>query len=243
MARTVRLDVLRQQIQYLADIQGMTARHATSDLNRAINQSIQHFREKVSQHGLRNYITHATGTLTSGATSPFAFTVLDLSAVSPAVVRVFGIEITIRGRIQPLELIDFENRNDFQDWTFGPISDEPTAWAPYQQARVAILPASNAAYPYTVFYLPVLPDLTNDSDTFDGVVGWEEWVAWDALIKVLQRDQYPQVYATATAERDRIWADIERNCNPAKSGGLVKRVDSRELRQDRMRRRSSWWWM
>lgn len=241
MARTATLTVLLAQVRYLGNIQGMTARHSDSDLTRAINQSIQHFREKVSAHGSRNYLLHSTGTLATGATSPFAFTVLDLSALTPAVVRVFGIDITVQGRIVPLEQVDFDSRNDFQDWGTVSLQREPVAYANYQQAKVAILPASNAAYPYTVHYLPVFADLVNGSDVFDGVVGWEEWVVWDVLLKVLQRDEYAAIVAQATAERDRVWADIERNCNPVKSGGIVRRVDSRELRSDRVRRRTSWW--
>lgn len=241
MARTVSLTNLLAQIRFLGNIQGMTARHTDADLTRAINQSIQHFREKVSAHGARNYLTHAVGTLSTGATSPFAFTVLDLAALSPAVVRVFALDITVQGRVVPLEQIDFDSRNDFQDWGAVSMTREPIAYANYQQARLAIFPASNGAYPYTCWYLPVLADLVAGSDTFDGVVGWEEWVACDVLLKVLQRDEYPQVVAMATDMRDRVWADIERNCNPVKSGGIVRRVDSRALREDRIRRRSSWW--
>lgn len=243
MSRTVRWDTLRSQIQYLADAQALTARHTPADLLRAGNQSIQHFREKVSATGSRNYLVNSNGTTASGPTSPFAFTVLDLGAATPAVVRVFGLDMLIDGRVIPLEHVGFESRNDFQDivWGSGNFTGQPMAFANYQQAKLAIFPATDAVYNYTAWYLPVLADLVADSDTFDGVVGWEEWVAWDVLIKMIQRDQYPQAYATAERERDRLWADIERNCNPAKTGGLVRRVDTRELRLDRFRRRGNWW--
>ena len=102
MARTVRLDTLRGDIQWIADTKGLTVRHTSADLNRAINQSIQRFREKVSNRGIRHFLTHSAGTLSAGATSPFPFTVLDLAALSPSVVRVFGIDITYQGRVIPL---------------------------------------------------------------------------------------------------------------------------------------------
>lgn len=241
MARTATLTVLLAQVRYLGNIQGMTARHPDADLTRAINQSIQHFREKVSAHGVRNYLVSTTGTITAGATSPYSYTELDLSAKSPAIVRVFGLDITIQGRVIPLEQIDFDSRNDFQDWGTVSLTREPLAYANVSQAKLAIFPASNGTYPYTCWYLPVLADLVSGSDTFDGVVGWEEWVVWDVLLKILQRDEYAAIVAQATAERDRVWADIERNCNPVKSGGIVRRVDSRSLREDRLRRRASWW--
>lgn len=241
MARTVTLTNLLSQIRYLGNLQGMAGRHPDSDLTRAINQSIQHFREKVSSHGVRSYLVSTTGTLAVGQTSPYAYTELDLSAKSPAIVRVFGLDITVQGRVVPLEQIDFDSRNDFQDWGVTSATREPVAYANVSQYKLALFPASNAAYAYTCWYLPVLADLSAGSDTFDGVVGWEEWVVWDVLLKVLQRDEYAAIVAQATAERDRVWADIERNCNPTKSGGMVRRVDSRALRTDRIMRRVSWW--
>ncbi len=238
MARLVRLDTMRNEIRWIADVKGLTVRHLDTDLNRAINQSIQRLRLKVSSKGIRNYLTHGTGTLAVGATSPFAFTVLDLAALNP--VRVFGIDITVSGRILSLEEVDFQSRNDFQggDWGPNPATDVPVAFANYQTARLAILPASNAAWPYTVWYLPTLADLSADSDTFDGVAGWELWVQWDVHCKLINRDKYGQDYALAVQEREMAWADIEANANPVKSGNPVKRYDARGLRGDsRMRRR------
>lgn len=236
MARTVSLSTMRGEIRWLADVKGLTVRHQDSDLNRAINQSIQHFREKVSNRGIRHYLTHTTGTLTSGATSPFAFTVLDLAAASPAVVRVYGVDINYQGRIVSLQQVDFDSRNDFQRGDNQP-TGIPVAWANYQTARLAILPASNGAYPYAVWYLPLLADLTLDADTFDGINGWERWIQWDVHVKLINRDKYGQDYMLAVAERDRAWADIEANCNPVKSGGVVRRYDARGLRGDQILRR------
>ena len=239
MARTVSLSTLRGEIRWLADVKGLTVRHLDTDLNRAINQSIQRLRLKVSNRGLRNFLTHSTGTLTQGATSPFAFTLLDLSAVSPNVVRVYGLDISYQGRLVSLEQVEFESRNDFQRGDFGtsPQTGVPIAWAVYQTSRLAILPASNGAYSYTVWYLPVLADLAADGDTFDGVAGWELWVQWDVHVKLINRDKYGQDYALAVQEREAAWADIEANCNPVKSGGPIRRYDARGMRHDQLGRR------
>lgn len=239
MARTVTLTVLLGEIRWLADAKGLTVRHSDADITRALNQSIQRFREKVSNRGIRHYLTHTTGTLSQGPTSPFAFTVLDLSAASPGIVRVFGVDITYQSRIISLEQVDFESRNDFQrGYQASASADVPEAWANYQTNRLAILPCSNGAYPYTVWYLPVLADLVNGSDTFDGISGWELWLQWDVLVKLINRDKYGADYAMAVQERELVWQDIERNASPVKRGGVVRRYDARGIRADqRMRRR------
>lgn len=237
MARTVRLDAMRNEIRWLADVKGLTVRHSDTDLNRAINQSIQRLRLKVSNKGIRNYLTNSAGTLTVGPTSPFAFTVIDLASLNP--VRVFGLDVTVQGRIRSLEEVDFASRNDFQSGDRGtsPTTDVPLAFAVYQNTKLAILPASNGAYAYTAWYLPTLADLTADADTFDGVAGWELWVQWDVHVKLINRDKYGQDYALAVQEREMAWADIEANSNPVKTGNVVKRYDARGLRGDSLMRR------
>lgn len=228
MARTVTLSVLRDEIRFLADAQGTSAiaRHGNTDLNRAINQSIQRFREKVSNHGFRHYLVHATGSLTPGATSPHSFGQLDLSALSPSVVRVYRMTIMVNGRPKRLESVDLDNADDF----FGDVATGvPEAFATFRD-KVAVMPAPNAAYVYVIWYLPVLADLSLDADVFDGVAGWEAWVQWDVLTKLIQRDTSPALYQMAATERDLVWADIEKGANPVGGQKPVRRIDVRGLR-------------
>lgn len=42
---------------------------------------------------------------------------------------------------------------------------------------------------YEVVYIPVPAELTNDADTLDGVLGWEEMVVISAAIKCLQKEE------------------------------------------------------
>lgn len=41
----------------------------------------------------------------------------------------------------------------------------------------------------TMYYVPVCAELVGDSDTFDGINGWEEYVIIDAAIKMLQKEE------------------------------------------------------
>lgn len=240
MARTVTLGVLRNDVLWQADLLGTTARNANSDVNRAINQSIQHFRVNVSRLKYRQYLTSHTGTLTAGAAAGMAYGTLDTSAWTPSLLHLYGFDITVNGRLIPLELISFEQRDDFQRAEVGasPLGP-PVAVAYFGENQIVILPASDGAYAYTAYYLPVLADLVADSDTFDGSAGWEEWIKWDVVIKLIHRDQFPTAYQSAVQERDRIWADIERDA-PSKQIGLVRRIDTRGLRADRIQLYRNW---
>lgn len=50
-------------------------------------------------------------------------------------------------------------------------------------------PSPPGAHNMNMYYVPELPEMTNDSDTFDGVNGWEEFIIIDAAIKMLQKEE------------------------------------------------------
>lgn len=240
MSRNVTLSTLRADIADQADIAGSVAvssRYTPSQLNRYINQAIQRFREKISNEGAQHYLTSTTGTLTAGATSPYPFGTLDLSSASPAVVRIYGIDVTIDDDVRSLEHVPFSDRTRFG----GPDdTGEPCAWANYETDKVAIFPASDAAYTYVAWYLPVLADLSSDNDTFDGVAGWEDFIVWEVVCRLLAKDQHPNAYQAAVNERERAWADILRNATRVTSagGGVV----GRDTLGNSWARRWSWGW-
>lgn len=205
MARTVTLSQLRTDIRNQADIVGESARHSDTLLLRLINQSIQYFRRKLSIEGAQHYLTNAAGLLGSGTTSPFPFYVLNISAFNPGVVRVFGVDITVQSSVYSLTHVPFTSRNDYGNTN---TTGTPVAWTILQTAKLAILPASDQPYPYNVWYLPVLADLEEDADEFDGVEGWEEFIVWDVTTKLIMRDQYPAAFQMAVEKRNEMLQDI-----------------------------------
>jgi len=225
MARTVTLLQLRTDISYQADIvTGTTGRYTTDMLNRFINQSIQRFRERVSQEGIQHYLVSATGSISAGATSPYPFATLDMSAFSPNVVRTFGVDITYQNVVRTLQHRPLAERSA---WGGPQIVGMPEAWSHIQTDLLAILPAPDQAYPYTIWYLPLAADLSSDVDTFDGVAGWEEFIVWDVVTRVITRDQYAAAYQLAVTERDRVWADVLRAATRVTAaGGAVVGRDS-----------------
>lgn len=227
MARTVTLGQLRDDVADLADILGAVGalqRYTPTRLNRRINQSIQRFRENLSTEGSTHFLTSTSGNFSVGATSPYPFQTLDLSAVSPSIVRVAGIDVEYNNRVYTLKHVPFNDRDQFG----GPLNtDFPTSWAQFQTDKLAILPPPDGQYGYVVWYLPVLADLSSDSDTFNGVAGWEEFIVWDVLLYVIIKDQYPQAYQMAVDQSERRWRDILRSATKVSSaGGAVTGRDS-----------------
>jgi hypothetical protein len=215
MARNVTLSQLRTDVANQCDfVVGASGRYTPALLTRLLNQSIQRFRERVSADGMTHFLVSTSGTL-SGPTAPYAFEVLDLSSVTPSIVRTFGVDVTVQGVIRTLSYRPFQERNEYSD--VGP--GVPIAWSQYQTRTIAILPGANGQYPYTVWYLPVLADLVNDSDTFDGVSGWENWVVWDVVAQLAARDQYQGAFEQFSMLRDGIWQDIIRGASKVTAVG------------------------
>jgi len=220
VARNVTLSQLRTDVAAQADfVTSSTGRYTDTLLNRLINQSVQRFRERVCKEGMTHYLVSTTGTLSSGSTSPYSFKELDLSAVTPSVVRVYGVDITYSNVVRTLAHRPFQERNDFG----GPMTTGiPRAWAIYGTRTVAIMPAPDQNYAYTVWYLPVLADMSADGDTFDGVAGWEQWIVWDVVCNLIARDQYAAAYAQSVQLRNEVWADvISAAVKVTSAGGVV----------------------
>ena len=216
MSRTATLAQLRFDISEQCDIAGAvgtTQRYSTTLLNRLINQSLQRFRERVTNEAPQHYLVPAAGTLTAGATSgmPYGFFYVPTSAV-----RTYGVDITVNGETRSLSYVPFNQR----DMYGGPsTTGEPQAWTHISTWGIALFPPPSQAYSYTVWYLPVAPDLVADSDKFEGVAGHEDFITWDVVCRLIVRDTYPQAYQMAVSYRSDVWADIIRAATKVTGAG------------------------
>lgn len=148
MSRTVTVTELISRIRYQSDTQGLTVRHTDAELTTLVNQAIQAHRERVSfNNGISHYLTPYSSTFTAGKTPPFQFKVLDLSSgPSPAITRIYSIEFTMNGEVYTLDGVSFDERNEYSSQPTAPV-----AWAPITTYKVAILPAPDSTYAYTVW--------------------------------------------------------------------------------------------
>lgn len=65
-----------------------------------------------------------------------------------------------------------------------------------------IIPTPPTGLTFKIIYVPTFTDLSNDSDPFDGINGFEEWAVLDTAIKLLQAEESEWQYLAT--ERDRI---------------------------------------
>jgi len=231
------LTQLLDDIRFQADQLGETLRNDDTHLTRLLNQSIQRWREWVSEQGHPLYLSTATGTLPVGAANGnVSYGTIDMSSWTPTPVHVYALEIRVSNTVINLRQIPWESRNDYQGRLFntfyqGVTNSQPAAFFRIGQT-LNIVPPSQAAYTYTAYYMPLFTDLANPSDVFDGEAGWEEWLVWDALVKLIVRDQEPERYQMAVTERDRIQGDILQRLRQDRPS-VTRRRNDRQRRQGR----------
>lgn len=248
MARSRKISELEDMCRWQADQQNAELRHTSADLRRAMNQSIQHFRERISDNGHPYFLTNYCSKLTPGSApdpagtgAVFAWGLIDTSPIDPAVARIYGLDITVNGVNEELDAVEFRERNHYQ---FGNNETTiPVAFFGYDETRIGILPPPDRDYPYTLWYLPVLPELLADDDEFNpGLPGAEEWIVWDVMVKLLNRDNYPRLLPIAIGEREGLMVDILHRASKHQRTGPPKRIDTRgRTRNKRWYFYRHWW--
>jgi hypothetical protein len=246
VARTRTVTELIADVRYRANIEGETARHSDANIQRLINESWQELRELISDAGYPYYLKAKSGALTPGPVVPDAASDPNLTAgfgtlpLPTDCLRVYGVDLEIDGVLVELEPLAFERRNAYQ--VNGSRVGRPIAFYPYNMGQeatttvaagaLAILPAPESNYKYTLWYLPVWTDIATTS-VFNGFASAEQWVIWDVCVKVTARDNDRQaIFAIAQAERAREAERIQTMATAQRAG--PRRVH--DTRSRRMRR-------
>jgi len=208
-------------------------RHTPESIRRELNQSIRRYRELISDAGHSYFLQSHSGRLTpnpavdaSDGTTELAWGRLELGVLDPPIVRIYGVDVRHGSKVTELTGAEWKQRNYYQDrWGNSGI---PSAFFVYDGSTLGILPAPNADYAYTVWYLPDVREIEDDGDTFDpGIVGGERWVVLDVCYKLAVRDNYPGV--AANIERERMVAQSELMSRAGKISmvGTLRRLDTR----------------
>ena len=56
-------------------------------------------------------------------------------------------------------------------------------------ANVELVPTDSALGTYRLWYVPIYTPLADESDTIDGISGWEEYIVIDVAIKMLNKEE------------------------------------------------------
>lgn len=179
MARTRTLTLLLEDVRYLADIEGQTARHSDSQLTRRINQAIAAYRRKYREL----FVVSSTVSTVAGTATLTLPTALD------ALERV---SITVNGSTWVLYPSNSVERHDFDVGFTQPADSVPSTYR-LEGASLYLMPTPGGVYTVTLTYLPQQTDLATGSDVFDPVVsGGEDWVVAAAALDVATRDMSPR---------------------------------------------------
>lgn len=251
MARTVALSVLRGRVRESGDFgpDTTTGRYPNARINKELNASWARARELANLEGDgQMYLTQTSPTtMTSGAinaSSSFGSVPWPASAVS-----VHGIDVVRAANdIYSLTIVPFGDRNTFRDM-YGGVTGPPQGFfvltvgtesgATVSAGSIGIVPAPDRGYSYTIWYLPVWVDLTQDTDVFNGIAGHEDWAMWDTIIKITAGDNNALgTYNIAVRERDKAEALLKRRVNHMQRTGPLRR---RDVAGDSRRERSLLW--
>lgn len=223
MARTRTLAQLRGDIEYQGSIAGLDVggRHPPADVNRLINQAWQRLRLKISQVAkLPRYLTRSTGSTGTGAVSadePYTRITHGITNL----VWIRQLTLTIDGEAVPLEEVPIDAIGEY-----GSTPDCPAVWSSEDDSTIIVMPPADKSYSYVLRYLPVGTDLASDSDTVDGIAGFEDWIVFEVLLRMMARDDEPEMAAMFEQRRNDAWADIAFHA-PKGRAGPHKRRDKR----------------
>lgn len=206
MSRNVTLGTLRARVQRRVDIESATARFTVAELNDVVNEGIAALWERIARaRGHDGYYRKSQAFTTLSNQSNY-----DLATIGAGdFYHLVSIDVVIGGANLVLTARPFmENeRNRFKflptGWNYGhPIYYE------LQGNQISFIPNPSGGFQCTLNYVPVSPTLVSDSDTFDGISGWEEyavlWAAERCAVKQRQLDMAGYLSGMLAREEERI---------------------------------------
>lgn len=179
MASTKTLAEIRTQVRQRAD-QENSKFISDSELLSYINASYAELYDILVSAFADYYISSETFTL-SGT---------NLRALPSDFYKLRGVDYQIsNGEWITLYKFNFERRNSKNREIIRTYRGEPTRQYRLQGSNLRIEPENQADGTYRIWYVPNFTALSADTDTVDGVNGWEEYIVVDAAIKCAIKDE------------------------------------------------------
>lgn len=202
MARTRTLAELRTQVRQAADIENAAA-WTDGQLDQLINDSIADLYLVLVECYEDDY-TESYAFSTAATTEVY-------SLASAGVVKVRAVEVLDGEDWLPLDRWDFSNRRFYADG-----SGRPRAYRLIGKESITLLPTPDGVYSMRVWLVPPPDTLTLDTDTYDGVSGYERYVVVDSAIKVGIQEETD--VRALVQERQRMLEKIQRTAGTKDAG-------------------------
>lgn len=171
MARTRTLANLRADVRNRADMSFAEDFITDAELTEYINQSIARLYNIIVNQAQDHYIISTTQAITPGTND---------YALPNDFYKLRGVDILVNGVYVPLQRESFYKRSDNNMGLQVGITVPTTYRVVGSNIRVFDTPSATTI---KLWYIPAPTRLSADSDTFDGISGFEEWVVIDSAIK------------------------------------------------------------
>lgn len=175
MPRTVTLATIRTMIQDEADVRDPPFSDAM--LNRWINIAKAKFYDLITQADPDRFWKETTISVVSGTG--------DYSLPSDHLFTHIVAVLKTNGNYQLMERFQIDETYDYQD------SDSERTFTRYRVvgSNIRFIPTPGWSGTVKHCYIPVLSDLSSDTDTIDCVNGWEEYIVADVCAKCRSREE------------------------------------------------------
>lgn len=181
MARSVTLGSMRTQARYKADMVNSTF-VTDAEFNQYINNSIAELYDLLIQKfGNEYYLSTYDFNSVAGT---------DLYSLPSDFYKVIGVDLRLSGSDWiTIRQFSFNERNRYSSATSRSVYNLTDLRYRVQGSYIRLLPVPSDNLAIRLWYIPAVAELASDSDTFDGVSGWEEYIILDAAIKALNKEE------------------------------------------------------
>jgi hypothetical protein len=173
LSAPVKLEDLIQSVRRRANIENQNAFITDSELADYINAGLVEVYDLLVEARAQDYYRSQYSFSTVGNQASYPIGQLDMYELISVDINL-GNNITLSAR----PFMESE-RNRFK-WYPGWFYSMPVYYR-LQGSNLAFIPAPSAAYSVTLNYYPTMKKLSDPSDSFDGINGWEEYAIWHAV--------------------------------------------------------------
>lgn len=171
MASTTTLATLRQMARRRSDQENSNF-IPDAEFNDYINSAAQELYD-ILVSKTQDYYTISSNIVTDGTSNSFN--------LPSNFYKLVLLEYSLNGRMTPMKRFNFQEKNRYENnaqiLRYRIIKDQ-IQFNPVPAAQTVVL-----------WYVPAFTRLSSDSDTLDGVNGWEEYVVVEAAIKAAIKDE------------------------------------------------------
>lgn len=175
MSSSATLQEIREGARRRADQVNSDFR-SDADVDKLVNQTWNEVYEHIIMQQAERYLGSETFTTDPG---------ISVYGLPADFYKAKSVDVVVGSRTRTMDMFQWQNRNRYQDgigWSF----DSPMAWRLYGD-NIVFTPTPTAVHSVTLWYHPTPPSMASDSDTLDGVVGWDEAVlvgtAWKLALE------------------------------------------------------------